>query len=152
MPEKKKQSRKMRVVLGSLLGFFVLLVVFYQPILFGLIRIAAGQIAKSQAIDLDFEIHGSLFTDLFIEKLHLQPRPENKTLALERLDAQRIGARYNLLNLLRKQYLNVVDILELKNLDVVVRPTPPTPPQKPAGPLRFPVLLPKQIDLSNINL
>jgi autotransporter translocation and assembly factor TamB len=152
MPEKKKQSRKMRVVLGSLLGLFVLLVVFYQPILFGLIRIAAGQIAKSQAIDLDFEIHGSLFTDLFIEKLHLQPHPENKTLALERVDAQRIGARYNLLNLLRKRYLNVVDILELKNLDVVVRSTPPNPPQKPAGPLRFPVLLPRQIDLSNISL
>src|ERR1700730_12755438 len=151
MPEKKKQTRKVKVVLGSLLGLFVLLIVFYQPILFGLVRIVAGQVAKSQAIDLDFEIHGSLFTDLFIEKLHLQPRPENKTLPLERVDAQRLGARYNLLNLFRKKYLDVVDLLELKNIDIIVRPAPPAPQQKPAAPLRLPVVLPKQIDAQNIN-
>jgi hypothetical protein len=152
MPGKKKPTRKIRGVLATLLGILLVLVVFYQPILFSLIRVSAGQIAKSQAFDLDFEIHGSLFTDLFIEKLHLQPHPENKTLPLERLDAQRLGARYNLLDLLRKRYLSVIDLLEVKNLDVVVRPTPPTPPQQPGGPLRLPVVLPKRIDLSNINL
>jgi hypothetical protein len=66
MPGKKKPARRIRVVLGSLLGIFLILIIFYQPILFSLIRVAAGQIAKSQAFDLDFEIHGSLFTDLFI--------------------------------------------------------------------------------------
>src|SRR6266436_4213639 len=155
MSGKKKQTRGIRVVLIYLLGFFVILLAFYQPILFGLVRIVAGQVAKSQALDLDFEIHGSLFSDLFIEKLHLQPHPENKSLPLERLDAQRIGARYNLFNLLRKRYLDVVDILELKNIDIVVRPAPsplPPPPQKPAGPLRFPIVLPKRIDVRNINL
>jgi autotransporter translocation and assembly factor TamB len=152
--DKKKQPRRIRVVLFCLLGIFVILLAFYQPILFGLVRIAAGQVAKSQALDLDFEIHGSLFTDLYIEKLHLQPRPENKSLPLERLDAQRIGARYNLLNLLRNQYLDVVALLELKDVDIVVRPVPPPPPppQKPAGPLRFPVVLPKRIDVRNISL
>ena len=153
MSDKKEQTRRIRVVLICLLGFFAILLAFYQPILFGLVRIVAGQVAKSQALDLDFEIHGSIFTDLFIEKLHLQPHPENKSLPLERLDAQRIGARYNLFNLLRKRYLDVVDILELKNIDIVVRPAPsPPPPQKPGGPLRFPVVLPKRIDVRNINL
>src|ERR1700737_136870 len=153
MPEKKKQTRKIKVVLGSLLGLFFLLIVFYQPILFGLVRLVAGQVAKSQASDLDFEIHGSLFNDLFIEKLHLQPRPENKTLPLERVDAQRVVARYNLLNLFRKKYLEVVDLLELKNINIIVRPAPqtPQPQQKPAAPLRLPVVLPKQIDARNIN-
>ncbi|HEV3210485.1 MAG TPA: translocation/assembly module TamB domain-containing protein [Chthoniobacterales bacterium] len=155
MSGKKKRPSRIRVVLICLLGIFVILLAFYQPILFGLVRIVAGQVAKSQAIDLDFEIHGSLFSDLFIEKLHLQPRPENNSLPLERLDAQRIGARYNVFNLLRKRYLDVVDILELKNIDVVVRHAPsppPPPPQKPAGPLRLPVVLPKRIDVRNINL
>src|SRR5262249_11931567 len=155
MSDKKKQKRRFRVVLFCLLGVFVILLAFYQPILFGLVRIVAGQVAKSQALDLDFEIHGSLFTDLFIEKLHLQPRAENKSLPLERLDAQRIGARYNLFNLLRKRYLDIVDIVELKDADIVVRPVPsppPPPPQKPAGPLRLPVVLPKHIDVRNINL
>jgi autotransporter translocation and assembly factor TamB len=151
MPDKKK-PRKVRIVLGCLLFVFAILVVFYQPIVFGLVRFVAGQVARSQAIDLDFQIHGSLFSDLFIENLHLHPHSENKALPLERLEAQRIGARYSLLNLLKKRYLNVVDFLELKNIDVIVRPAPPAPPQKPGGPVRFVVVLPKRIDLSNINL
>src|SRR5215472_16765147 len=151
MPDKKK-PRKVRIVLGCLLFVFAILVVFYQPIVFGLVRFVASQVARSQAIDLEFQIHGSLFSDLFIENLHLQPHSENKALALERLDAQRIGARYSLLNLLKKRYLNVVDFLELKNIDVIVRPAPPAPPQKPGGPVRFVVVLPKRIDLSNSNL
>ena len=152
MPDKNKQPRKARVILVSLLGVFAILVVFYQPIVFGLVHFAAGQVARSQAIDLAFEIHGSLFSDLFIENLHLQPHPENKALPLERLDAQRIGARYNLFNLLRKDFLNVVDLVELKNIDVIVRPAPSAPPQKPGGAVRFVVVLPKRIDLRNINL
>ena len=153
MPEKKKQRRKTRIVLGCLFGVFVLLAVFYQPIIFGLVRIVAAQVAKSQSIDLDFQIGGSLFTNLFIEKLHLQPYPENKTLPLERVDAERVGARYHLLNFFRKQYLDVVDLLELKDVNVVVRPGPPPPSQqKPAGPLRFPAVLPRQIDIQNFNL
>src|SRR5262245_27035201 len=155
MADRTKQARRIRFVSICLLGIVVTLLAFYQPILFGLVRVVAGQVAKSQALDLDFEIHGSLFTDLFIEKLHLQPRPENKSLPLERLDAQRIGARYNLRNLLRKRYLDVVALLELKDVDLVVRPVPsppPPPPQKPAGPLRLPVVLPKRIDVRNINL
>ena len=152
MPDKKKQSRKARVILGCLLGVFTILVIFYQPIVFGLVRFAAGQVARSQAIDLAFELHGSIFSDLFIENLHLQPYPQNKSLPLERLEAQRIGARYNLLNLLRKDFLNVVDFLELKNIDAVVRPVPSGPPQKPGGAVRFVLVLPKRIDVTNINL
>src|SRR6516225_8014458 len=152
MPDKKKQSRKARVILGCLLGVFAILVIFYQPIVFGLVRFAARQVARAQAIDLAFELHGSIFSDLFIENLHLQPYPQNKSLPLERLEAQRIGARYNLLNLLRKDFLNVVDFLELKNIDAVVRPVPSGPPQKPGGPVRFVLVLPKRIDVTNINL
>jgi hypothetical protein len=155
MADKKKKASRIRVVLIWLLGGFVILLAFYQPILFGLVRIVAGQVAKAQALDLDFEIHGSLFTDLFIEKLHLQPRAENKSLPFERLDAQRVGAQYNLFNLLRKRYLDVVDVIELKNIIIVARPAPsasPPAPQQPAGPLRLPVVLPKRIDVRNINL
>src|SRR5215469_17487856 len=112
MAEKEKKNKTRKVVLAGLFGVFLLLVAFYQPILFGLIRIAASQGAKSQAIDLSFDIHGSIFTDLFIENLHLQPRPENHVLPLERLDARRIGLRYDLLALWKKKYLSVVDLVE----------------------------------------
>ena len=53
---------------------------------------------------------------------------------------------------MKKDFLNVVELVELKNVDIVVRPTSSEPPQKNPNGLRIPVILPKKIDLQDVNL
>jgi autotransporter translocation and assembly factor TamB len=156
MPEKAKRSKWLKYLLRGLLALLVLIVVFYQQIFFGIAQLVAQEVAKSQAFSLQFKIHGSIFSSLYLEDLHLQPLPENRILPLERVDAKWIAVRYNLFNLLKKDFLNVVELVELKNVDIVVRPTTSAPPQNnpqknPNG-LRIPVILPQKIDIQDFNL
>ena len=151
MPEKAKRRPWLKYLLGSFFVLLLLIAIFYQQIFFGIAQLVAQQIAKTQAISLQFKIHGSIISSLYIEDLHLQPLPENKKLPLERVDAKWIAVRYNLFSLLKKDYLNAVDLVELKNIDLVVRPTSEPPPKNPNG-LRIPVILPKKIDLQDVNL
>src|SRR4029077_20613447 len=134
------------------LALLVLLVVFYQQIFFGIAQLVAAELAKSQAFSLQFKIHGSIISSLYLEELHLRPLPGNKILPLERVDAKWIAVRYNLFNLLKKDLLNVVELVESKNVDIVVRSTPPQPPQKTPKGLRPPVILPQKIDIQDFNL
>jgi autotransporter translocation and assembly factor TamB len=154
MPEKPKRLQWLKYLFGGLLVLLLIVVVFYQQIVFGVVQLVAQEVAKSQAVSLQFKIHGSIFSSLFIEDLHLQPLPENTRLPLEQVDAKRIAVRYNLLSLLKKDFLNVVELVELKNVDVIVRPSsePPPPPQKNPNGLRIPVLLPKKIDIQDVSL
>ncbi len=153
MPDQAKRVPWLKYLLRGLLVLLLLVVVFYQQIIFGVAQLVGQEVAKSQAFSLQFKIHGSIISSLYIEDLHLQPRPENTTLPLERVDAKRIAVRYNLFNLLKKDFLNVVELVEVKNVDLVVRPGGPSPPPKknPNG-LRIPVILPKKIDLQDVNL
>jgi hypothetical protein len=154
MPEKAKRPQRLKNLFRGLLVLFLLAIVFYQPIFFGIAQLVAQQIGKSQAISLQFKIHGSIFTDLYLEDLHLEPLPENKVLPLERVDAKRIALRYNLFSLLKKDFLNVVELAELRNVVVIVRPSsqPPAPPKANPGGLRIPVVLPKKIDAQDVSL
>ena len=154
MPDKTTRLHWLKYVFSGLLVLFVLIVVFYQQIFFGVAQLAAQQIAKSQAISLQFKIHGSIFSSLYIEDLHLQPLPENRVLPLERLDAKWIAVRYNLFSLLKKDFLNAIELVELRNIDVLVRPSsqPLPPPQLDPNGLRIPVVLPRKIDIQDVNL
>src|SRR5207249_6045474 len=62
--------------------------------------------------------------------------------------------RYSLLSLFKKDFLNLLELVELKDVDAIVRPStePPPPPQKNPNGLRMPVVLPKKIDIQNVNL
>jgi hypothetical protein len=154
MPEKTKRPHWLKYLFRGLLVLLVLIAVFYQQIFFGVTQLVAQQLAKSQAFSLQFKIHGSIFTNLTIEDLHLQPLPGNTSLPLEQVDAKLIGLRYNLFSLIKKDLLNFVELVELKNVDLVVRPTSaPPPPSKPnPNGLRIPVILPKKIDIQDVNL
>jgi hypothetical protein len=151
MPEKAKRIRWLKYLFAGLLAIIVLIAAFYQPILFGVAHLVAQQFAKSQHLSLQFRVHGSLFSDLYIEDLHLQPLPENTKPPLERLDAKRIGVRYNLFSLLKKDFLNVVELIELKDITVVV-PQGPMPQQNAPTSLRIPSIIPKKIDVQDVNL
>jgi len=155
MPATLNRFRWLKYLAGGLLALIILALVFYQQIIFGIVQVVAQQAAKSQAIDLQFKIGGSIFSSLYIEDLHLQPLPENTRLPLERVDAKRIALRYNLPALFKKDFLNIVDLVELKNVDVVVRPSSePAPPQaqSKSGGLRIPAVVPRRIDIQDANL
>ena len=59
--------------------------------------------------------------------------------------------RYNLFSLLKKDYLNVVELVELKDISIVVRQGPLPQQQSPAS-LRMPAIIPKKIDIQDVNL
>src|SRR5260370_5043974 len=144
MPDKAKRVQWLKYLFGGLLAVLILIIAFYQPILFAVAQLVGQQIAKSQQFSLRFEIHGSIFSNLYIEDLHLQPLPENRTLPLERVDAERIAVRYNLFSLLKKDFLNVVELVELKDISIVVRQVAPSQQQGPAS-LRMPAIIQRKI-------
>jgi translocation-and-assembly-module (TAM) inner membrane subunit TamB-like protein len=156
MSPKRKRFRWLRYLFGGLTVAVLLLIVFYQPILFGLTEFVAQQVARSQKFTIRFKIHGSIFSNLLIQDLHLEPLPSNQTLPIERLDIRRFTARYSLLSLLQQKPSEVVRLIELQDVNLVIRPTPPssTPPAQPtqAGPLRVLPIIPQRIDVSNINV
>ncbi len=154
MPEKAKRLQWLKYFFLGLLPLFALFVVFYQPIFFGVAQLVAQQFAKSQAFSLHFKIKGSIFSNLTVEDLHLQPLPENTKLPLERIDAKRVKLRYNLFSLFKKDFPNVIELVELRDVDIVVRtPSEPLPPPQldPNG-FRIPVILPKKIDAQDLSL
>src|ERR1700722_17252336 len=59
--------RWLRYLLGGTVAGLLLTVIFYQPIFFGLAHFVAQQIANSQSLQIQFKIHGSIFTDLTLE-------------------------------------------------------------------------------------
>jgi len=155
MSPKRKRLRWLRYLFGGLTVAVLLLVVFYQPILFGLTEFVVQQVARSQKFTIRFKIHGSVFSSLLIQDLHLEPLPANHTLPIEKLDVRRFLARYSLLSLLQQKPDEVVRLIELKDVNLVIRPTPPTPPQpskSKGGPLRVLPIIPQKIDLSNVNV
>ena len=64
MPEKPKRHQWLKYLFRGLLVLLLLALVFYQQIFFGIAQLVAQQIAKSQAISLQFKIHGSIISSL----------------------------------------------------------------------------------------
>jgi autotransporter translocation and assembly factor TamB len=151
MPEKVKRLPRLIFFFGGLFTTLLLVVALYQPILFGIVQVVAQQIAKSQELSLRFKIHGSIFSDLYVEDLHLRPLAQNTNAPLERVDAERVGLRYNLFSLLKKDFLNVVELVELKGVSMVVHQSP-LPQQEAPTSLRMPAIIPRKIDIQDINL
>lgn len=151
MDDTKTRIPWLRYFLGGFLILLLVFVIFYQPILFGLVKLAAREIAKSQALSLQFKIHGTVFSDIVIEDLHLRPLKENTQLPLERLDLGRFAVRYNLLSLPKKDFLNLIELVELKDVVAVIRGAPP-PKTQPSGPFRLTPIIPKKIDIRNVNV
>jgi autotransporter translocation and assembly factor TamB len=154
MSPERKRVRWLRYLLGGLTITVLLLLVFYQPILFGLTDFVVQQVARSQKFTIRFKIHGSIFSNLLIQDLHLEPLPANQTLPIEKLEVRRLVARYNLFNLLQQKPDEIVRLIELKDVNLVVRPTPPTPPEpaKPSSAIHILPVLPQRIDINNVNV
>jgi autotransporter translocation and assembly factor TamB len=134
---------------GTVLGL-LLTVIFYQPIFFGLAHFIAQQVANSQNLQIQFKIHGSIFTDLTLEDVEVRPKPGNTVFPIEQLVIKRIAAHYNLGRIFQNRIADIVDVILARDVQLVIRPVPPKP-RKPPQPVRFPLVLPYKTDIQNFN-
>ena len=127
----------------------LLTVIFYQPIVFGLAHFVAQQIANSQSLQIQFKIHGSIFTDLTLEDVEVRPKPGNTAFPIEELAAKRIAAHYNLGRIFQNRVSDIVDLLLAKDVQLIIRPVPKKPHLRQL--VRFPLVLPYKTDIQNFN-
>jgi autotransporter translocation and assembly factor TamB len=134
---------------GTVLGL-LLTVIFYQPIFFGLAHFVAQLVANSQNLSIEFKVHGSIFTDLTLEDVEVRPKPGNTVFPIEQLAVKRIAANYNLGRIFQNRIADIVDVVLVRDVQLVIRPVPPKP-RKPLRPVRFPLVLPYKTDIQNFN-
>jgi autotransporter translocation and assembly factor TamB len=133
---------------GTVLGL-LLMVIFYQPIVFGLAHFIAQQVANSQNLQIQFKIRGSIFTDLTLEDVEVRPKPGNTVFPIEQLVIKRIAAHYNLGRIFQNRIADIVDVVLVRDVQLVIRPVPKS--RKPPQPVRFPLVLPYKTDIQNFN-
>ncbi len=134
--------------LGILLG---LLVVFYRPIIFGLIKLAAPRLAASQHLKVDFDIGGSIFGGLHVDHLHVTPTAPGP---IEKANVGHLELHYSLPTLIRGGLNSAfIESVALHDADVIYDPSkaPPSKPKK-KEPFSLPPLpFPGQLSLRNVN-
>jgi len=145
------RTRWLRYLLsGTVLGL-LLTVIFYQPIFFGLAHFIAQQVANSQNLNIEFKIHGSIFTDLTLEDVEVSPKPGNTVFPIEQLVVKRIAAHYNLGRIFQNRITDIVDVILARDVQLVIRPVTPPKRRKPPQLIRFPLVLPYKTDIQNFN-
>ncbi|MBV9733232.1 MAG: hypothetical protein JO275_10675, partial [Verrucomicrobia bacterium] len=144
------RTRWLRYLLsGTVLGL-LLTVIFYQPIFFGLAHFIAQQVANSQNLTIEFKIHGSIFTNLTLQDIEVRPKPGNTVFPVEQLVVKRIAAHYNLGRIFQNRIADIVDVVLVRDVELVIRPVTPKT-RKPPQPVRFPLVLPYKTDIQNFN-
>ena len=145
------RSRWLRYLLsGTVLGL-LLTVIFYQPIFFGLAHFIAQQVANSQNLTIEFKIHGSVFTNLTLQDIQVRPKPGNTVFPIEQLVVKRIAAHYNLGRIFQNRMADIVDVVLVRDVELVIRPVTAPKTRKPPQPVRFPLVLPYKTDIQNFN-
>jgi autotransporter translocation and assembly factor TamB len=145
------RTRWLRYILsGTVLGL-LLIVIFYQPIFFGLAHFIAQQIANSQNLEIQFKVHGSIFTDLTLEDVEVRPKPGNTVFPIEQLFVKRIAAHYNPGRIFQNRVADMVDVIVARDVQLVIRPVNAPKPRKPPHLVRFPLVLPYKTDIENFN-
>jgi autotransporter translocation and assembly factor TamB len=144
------RTRWLRYLLSGTVVGLLLTVIFYQPIFFGLAHFIAQQIANSQNLQIQFKIHGSIFTDLTLEDVEIRPKPGNNVFPIEQLAVKTIAAHYNPGRILQNRVADMVDLILARDVQLVIRPVPPKPAHPPQQ-IRFPLVLPYKTDIQNFN-
>ncbi len=134
------------------LGIFVLLlVILYRPIIFAVVKFAAHKVGAKEHLQIDFDISGSIFTNLRIDNLRVVPTAPGP---VEKASVGLLELHYNLLTLARHGLNSAfIESVALHDVDAVYDPSksPPSPPKK-KEPFSLPPLpLPGKLSLRNIN-
>lgn len=137
--------------LGALALVFLLQVPLLQPLLSSLMQFVGEHFAGAAKITLSYRVQSSTFSTLTLQDVSVSPMPENKDFPIERLQAKTVALRYNLIAALHKDWAHTVQLVSLQDVDVVIRQTPPQP-KKAGGPLKFPAVIPEQVDIDHFNL
>ena len=130
----------------------LLLVVFYQPILFGVAKIAAKKVGAGQGLEIRFTPSGSIFGGLTLKDVHVTPtRPG----PIERADVGELKLSYSLLALARGglagKWLQDVEVRDV-HFDYDPNKSPPAPPKK-KEPFKLPSFpFPDRLVLQNVNV
>src|SRR5438046_2203066 len=94
----KPRRKWLRRIGFALLGLLVLLAVFHRPIFFRCTKYFIVRAARQQHVDLQYEMHGSIFTTLTVSNLRGIPTESGP---VERLDIQTLNLRYSFVGLIR---------------------------------------------------
>lgn len=151
-PKRRRRWPWWKRIFAGLGVLLLLLVVFYQPILFAVAKIAAGKVGASQGLKIEFKPSGSIFGGLTLRDVHVTPtRPG----PIEKADVGELKLSYSLPTLIRgglagKWLTNV----EVRDVHFVYDPnkSPPEPPKK-KEPFQLPAFpLPERLVLQNVNV
>jgi autotransporter translocation and assembly factor TamB len=140
--------KRILVGAGALL---LILVLFYQPILFFLIPFAAREIGPKEHLQIDLKMGGTIFTSLRIEDLSITPTAPGP---IEKCRVGLLEVHYSLPTLIRHGLNSAfIEDVTLHDADIVYDPSqsPPSPPKK-KEPFSLPPLpFPGRLNLRNIN-
>ena len=149
-PRRRRWPWWKRLLAG--VGIFVLLlVVFYRPIVFTVVKYAAHKVGASQHLQIDFDISGSIFGGLRIEHLSVAPTAPGP---IEKANVGLLELHYSLLTLARHGINSAfIESVTLHDVDAIYDPSksPPAKPKK-KEPFSLPPLpLPESVSLRNVN-
>src|SRR5258708_9854701 len=141
------RARWLRYLLSGTVVGLLLTVIFYQPIFFGLAHFIAQQVANSQNLQIQFKIHGSIFTDLTLEDVEIRPNTRNNVFPIEQLTVKRIAAHYNPGRIFQNRAADIVDPILATPVQLFTLPVPTK--KRPPRQFRFPLLLPYNTAIQN---
>ena len=133
-----------------LLGLFTLLAIFRRPLLFRLTRYFIARAAEQQNLSLNYEMSGSIFTNLRITKLTATPKESGP---VEQLEIGSLRLSYSLWGLMRKGLPGFLKSAALADAMSVIDPSKSLPPAKKRKKqsIKFPALLPEKLSIENLN-
>jgi hypothetical protein len=156
-PAKPKKKRLKRFALACL-GLLALSAIFHRPILLALVRFAAPRIAAWNHLHLEFQINGSLLSDVSLANVRLTPTGRTPVAKITVASAH---ADYSLGGLLRHGLGGFLKNITASDVSIEMADLPPEPGRAKtprqldfaAGTqqiLEIPALAPENIDVRNL--
>jgi autotransporter translocation and assembly factor TamB len=108
-----------RRALIALAIFGGLLLIFHRPVLLSLGRVVALHYAAKENLKIDFQIEGSVFTNLTVRNLHIVATGVSD---IESIDADFARVNYGFFTLLRRGIFEGLENLEVHSARIVINP------------------------------
>lgn len=145
-----KQRRWLHRTLWTLLGLVVVLAVFHRPILRFTIDKGGKYAAKTQGMEVDWRVRGTVTSDLELEGVSIKGDADAP---VRHLTAERLRTDHNIWKLLHGEPGSFVEELVLINadLDLDTSKFPKSDPNKPKSDAPPPAITVPRIRLENVN-